>query len=314
MNLNQLRFVRAVADAGSFTAAAKRCCVTQSTLSTGIALLEKKLGGRLFVRTTRSVSLTPFGRRLLPLVDQMLAAQTALEEAAERWLDSDALMARIGVCPLVDSRRMEQILAPFRQANRDVRVVLEQLTGVPPQVALEEGQVDFILGPPELRRSTLERSRLYEDVLVYLPSGDLGQVGVGQRPPVRLEEIAGDTFLLVPDSCGLTALTRQLFRSRRLTLHQYEGKAVNYQVLEEWARVGVGSAILPRSKLSSPEIGHPIVLGNGHPCLIRFEAVWSSATSRPPHVQALARHFQSLDTATAARRSLDFGSSAPPAT
>jgi DNA-binding transcriptional LysR family regulator len=271
-------------------------------LSTGIALLEKKLGGRLFVRTTRSVSLTPFGRRLLPLVDQVLAAETALEEAAEHWLDSDSLMARIGLCPLVDSRRMEQILAPFRRANPNVRVVLEQLTGVPAHVALEEGQVDFILGPPELRRSRLERSRLYEDVLVYLPAGDLGQVGTGQRPPVRLEEIAGDTFLLVPDSCGLTVLTRQLFRSRRLVLHQYEGKAVNYQVLEEWARVGVGSAILPRSKLSSPEIGHPIVLGNGHPCLIRFEAVWLSATIGPPHVQALARHFKSCDIATAARR------------
>ena len=45
MNFGQLRFVRAVADTGSFTGAAARCYVTQSTLSTGIARLEKELGG-----------------------------------------------------------------------------------------------------------------------------------------------------------------------------------------------------------------------------------------------------------------------------
>jgi len=295
MNLNQLRFVRAVAESGTFTGGAALCCVTQSTLSTGIARLEEELGDRLFTRTTRSVSLTPFGRRLLPLITQVLTAQDALQEAAVDWLDSDMLVARIGLCPLVDSGRIEQILAPFRKANRDVRLVFDQLTGVAPRLALEEGGLDFILGPSELRRSRLERSTLYEDAVVYLPAGDLDKAGT--RRQLRLDEISGDTFLLVPESCGLTVFTRQLFRTRHLTLNQYEGRAVSYQVLEEWARVGVGSAIVPRSKVSSPVIGHPIVLGNGRPAVIRFEAVWSPATSQPPHVQALARHFTNVGLA-----------------
>lgn len=49
MNLNQLRFVRAVADAGTFTGGAVRCYVTQSTLSSGIATLERELGERIFL-------------------------------------------------------------------------------------------------------------------------------------------------------------------------------------------------------------------------------------------------------------------------
>jgi LysR family transcriptional regulator, hydrogen peroxide-inducible genes activator len=78
MNLSQLRFASAVASTGSFTAAAAACCVTQPTLSNGIAQLEAELGERLFLRTTRKVALTPFGVHVLPYVDQVLAAQASL--------------------------------------------------------------------------------------------------------------------------------------------------------------------------------------------------------------------------------------------
>jgi len=78
MNLSQLRYVKAVADTGSFTHAAERCYVTQPTLSNGIAQLEQEWEERLFTRTTRRVALTPFGHHMLPFIDKMLDAQGAL--------------------------------------------------------------------------------------------------------------------------------------------------------------------------------------------------------------------------------------------
>lgn len=289
MNLNQLRFVRAVAEVGTFTGGAARCYVTQSTLSTGIAHLERELGERLFMRTTRSVNLTPFGLRLLPLIDDVLRAQAALLEVADGFLDPQSRLARIGICPLVDSTRLERILAPYRQANRNVRVVLEQSGDGKALRALEEGRLDCVLGPASPgRRPRLARARLYEDPLIYLRSGEVGPHSTG-RHPVHLQDIVDDTFLLVHDACGLTRLTRHLFGARRLPLREYEGQAVSYQVLEEWARVGVGSAILPLSKLSSPDLGRPIVLGNGHPATIAYDAVWSPSAVQAPHLLALTR-------------------------
>jgi LysR family transcriptional regulator, hydrogen peroxide-inducible genes activator len=291
MNLNQLRFVRAVVDAGTFTAAAEQCFVTQSTLSTGVALLEKELGAKLFVRTTRSVSLTPFGRGLLPRIDKILAAHSELQRAAEELAGADAEVVRLGVCPLVDSRRLEEVLRPYRDANRNVRVVLEQLDGVEPKVVLDEGRFHFVIGPSETRRRPLERALLYEDPLVYVAGAGAGAGAAGEGE-VRLQEIAADTFLLVNETCGLTLLTRQLFKSRRLALHEYEGRGVSFPVLEEWAAVGLGSAILPRSKVSSPDQARPIVFGNGHPATIRFDAVWSPSAIRSPHLEALARQLK----------------------
>lgn len=314
MNLNQLRFVRAVADTGTFTAAAARCYVTQSTLSTGVAHLERELGERIFVRTTRSVNLTAFGHRLLPRIDDVLRAETALVDAAESFLDPQSRLARIGVCPLVDTARLELILAPYRRGNRNVRLVLEQTGDGSARRALQEGRLDCMLGPASLkRRPALERAKLYDDPLIYLRAAEVGLAGSERRAAVRLEDIAGDAFLLVHDACGLTRLTRHLFAARRLSLREYEGQAVSYQVLEEWARVGVGSAILPQSKLSSPELGRPLVLGNGHPAVMRYEAVWSPSATHAPHLQALTRELKSAGALLAQRSSSIRRNPVPPA-
>ncbi|HEX3750421.1 MAG TPA: LysR family transcriptional regulator [Streptosporangiaceae bacterium] len=55
----------AIAETGSFTAAAERCHIAQSALSHQIARLERHLGARLFDRTSRAVRLTDAGRALL---------------------------------------------------------------------------------------------------------------------------------------------------------------------------------------------------------------------------------------------------------
>jgi LysR family transcriptional regulator, hydrogen peroxide-inducible genes activator len=62
MELHQLRYFVAVADAESFTRAAERCFVTQPSLSQQVIKLEKELGQPLLERLGRRVRLTDPGR------------------------------------------------------------------------------------------------------------------------------------------------------------------------------------------------------------------------------------------------------------
>src|ERR1041384_5217542 len=83
MELQQMRYVVAVAETDSFTRAAERCLVVQSALSHQIARLERELGAKLFERTSRRVRLTPAGAAFLPAAQQSVqAAERAVSEVA----------------------------------------------------------------------------------------------------------------------------------------------------------------------------------------------------------------------------------------
>jgi DNA-binding transcriptional LysR family regulator len=77
---NGMAVLSAVVDGGSFVQAAETLDMTPSGVSRAIARLEKRLGIRLFDRTTRSVTLTDEGRRLYQEIAPLLAS---LEQAAD---------------------------------------------------------------------------------------------------------------------------------------------------------------------------------------------------------------------------------------
>ena len=71
VNLYHLRYFLAVARSGGFTPAAREHHVTQPTVSSGVAELERSLGVRLFHRTGRAVTLTMEGRTLIGYAQQI---------------------------------------------------------------------------------------------------------------------------------------------------------------------------------------------------------------------------------------------------
>jgi DNA-binding transcriptional LysR family regulator len=98
IELRELRYFLAVADELHFARAADRLGIAPSTLSHGIHQLERELGTALFVRTSRSVALTPAGADLagsLPSVLRRL--EHAL--AAARSAGQDAGSTRSGAAP-----------------------------------------------------------------------------------------------------------------------------------------------------------------------------------------------------------------------
>jgi DNA-binding transcriptional LysR family regulator len=88
ININDIQVFLAVAREQSFTKAAARLGVSPSAVSHAVRLLEERLGVRLVARTTRNVSLTEAGERLLnsvePHFDGIDAALSALTELRDK--------------------------------------------------------------------------------------------------------------------------------------------------------------------------------------------------------------------------------------
>ncbi|MNU29583.1 HTH-type transcriptional regulator DmlR [compost metagenome] len=125
VSLDELSTFVAVAEAGSFTSAAKTMQRDASVISKRVSALEKRLGARLFARTTRNVVLTEVGERF----HQRVA--TALEELARAGREASDLattprgLLRIAA-PLAFGRRwiaplLPRFIAEFPDIRVDVR-------------------------------------------------------------------------------------------------------------------------------------------------------------------------------------------------
>jgi LysR family hydrogen peroxide-inducible transcriptional activator len=112
---------------------------------------------------------------------------------------------------------------------------------------------------------------------------------------------------MAPDACGLARATRALFRSHRRKLHEYSGEAMSYQVLEQWAGLGIGAAIMPRSKLSAEGAGGAlrIIDKAGGEVTLQFQASWRRGSADAGVVQAFAKHLREVVPAIV--RGLDAG-------
>jgi DNA-binding transcriptional LysR family regulator len=290
MNLQQLRYARALAECGSFVQAAEQCAVTQPTLSNGIAQLESDLGQQLFARTTRTVRLTEAGEHLLPDITDILNAQAALMARARALSNPERRLIRIGVSPVVGVKFVDLVIEPFRLENRNVDVIFRELNLAEMLTHLEGGQLDLVFGPADAtpaRQLGFDGAAFHEEPLVFVPSSS---TKARYRPAktVTLKDIAHETFVMVPDACGLTQTTRAAFRRKRLKLNEYSGQAMSYRVLQEWAELGIGSAILPRSRLTPGKAPEIVIVDGAKALQIRYRGLWRNGPNTPPEIKRLA--------------------------
>ncbi|WP_456297066.1 LysR substrate-binding domain-containing protein [Vibrio sp. AK197] len=116
-NLNDLLYFAHVARAKSFTRAAAQLGLTQSALSQAMSNLEEHLGIRLLTRTTRSVSTTPAGERLLESIgtrlDEMEMALDALTEMRDKPAGTVRITCGGGVVNEILLPKLEKLLKEY---------------------------------------------------------------------------------------------------------------------------------------------------------------------------------------------------------
>ncbi|MFI0088422.1 LysR family transcriptional regulator [Streptomyces bobili] len=270
MNIEGLRYAQAVSRTKSFSAAARDYGVTQPALSNGVARLEVELGVKLFDRSPRGVKPTAHGARLLPMIDRALEALDSVTTEAQRLTRPADRAIRMGVSPLIGADLVACSFSAARGLSHPRDLVLREADLDLLRTALKDGELDVLLVPEvEAMPAYRHRTILTEPVVVIDPA-----VAPGTEGTLELNDAAAADFILVPNSCGLTTFTTRLFRDNDLPLRTYPGEAASYRVLDEWARLGVGAALLPRSKVTPDHAScRPLVRG-GAPVEISYEAVW----------------------------------------
>jgi DNA-binding transcriptional LysR family regulator len=254
MELQQMRYVVAVAETSNFTRAAERCHVVQSALSHQIKRLEHELGAALFARTSRQVRLTAAGEAFLP------AARQALEAAERAAADAAATVGEVrgrlgvGVIPTVAAVDVPAALRDLRARHPQVRVSLrtgpsELLTT---DVAAGRLDVAFLGLPSSARPSGVHRHELARDRLVAVLAADHPLAGA---EGLALADLAAEPFVDFPYGSAGRAQTDQAFA------HAGLGRDVAFEVTDaplmaQIIRHGLAIGFLPSTYLRrAPELG-----------------------------------------------------------
>ncbi|NUS80155.1 MAG: LysR family transcriptional regulator [Streptomyces sp.] len=190
MDLRQMEVVVAVADAGGFTAAARRLHVVQSAVSSTVRALERELGTALFDRTTHRVALTPAGEAFVPAARATLRAAEQAREAVDAVQGQLRGRVTVGTMQGVWAG-LHHALAALRAEHPGVVVQLRQAAVADIRQALREGTVDLavVALDRQQQRGLATRLLAREDmVLLAAPRRDLS--GATPDGPVRLADIA----------------------------------------------------------------------------------------------------------------------------
>ncbi|MEV6115252.1 LysR family transcriptional regulator [Streptomyces sp. NPDC052109] len=175
MDLRQMEVVAAVADAGGFTAAARRLHVVQSAVSGTVRALERELGTPLFSRNTHGVALTPAGEAFVPAARAALRAAELAREAVDAAKGELRGRVTVGIMQGVWAG-LHQALAALRSEHPGVVVRLRQAAVTDIRQALREGTVDLAVVALDRQQQRGLATRLLsreEMVLVTSPRRDL---------------------------------------------------------------------------------------------------------------------------------------------
>lgn len=183
-NLNDLLSFLTVATKGNFTRAAAQLGVSQSALSYIIRKLEQRLGIRLLTRTTRSVSLTEAGEKLMRNIAPLLQEIQVQIDALGELRDKPAGNIRITTFDYVAEMILWPKIAKFLQHYPDINI----------EVNVDYGLIDIV--KQQFDAGVREGDLIPKDMIAVRISADTRMVVVGSKnyfkkhkPPITPQDL-----------------------------------------------------------------------------------------------------------------------------
>jgi LysR family transcriptional regulator, hydrogen peroxide-inducible genes activator len=241
MEVNQLRYVCAIADTGNFSRAAERCRIAQPSLSQQVQKLEEDLGVKLFDRLGRSIRLTEAGRAFIPraraILEQMDAARTS---AADKNADLRGNVT-VGVIPTVAPYLMPRYTASFAKKFPDAKLrIIEDTTSVLVQ-GLRDLSIDVAVLALPLRHKDLELFPIRTERLFAVLKKNHPRA---RAKSLALKDLRGESFVMLRDGHCFRDLSLDTCARARITPN-IAFESAQFSSLLGMVAAGIGVSLVP---------------------------------------------------------------------
>ncbi|MFG2606505.1 LysR family transcriptional regulator [Streptomyces sp. NPDC048514] len=243
MEVHQLRYLAAVVDEGTFTAAAARLHVSQSGISTQVGKLERELGQQLLERSGRHIRLTAAGEAVLPLAREALETLDGIEHTAAEFAQATRGRVRLGMIMGCSIPGFLDAVAGIGATHPGIVVSLHENDSRALQSQVLARSLDLALvafagqTEPGLDISVI----VDEPIAVVVPDGHRLN-----RASVRLTDVQAEKVLCLPHGTGI----REAYERSCLQAGvepRVDIDASSPQTLIGLARRGAGVAVLSPS-------------------------------------------------------------------
>ena len=295
LSLRQLRYFVALAETLHFSKAAKKCFVTQSTLSAGIRELESSLGAPLAERSKRKVVLTALGHEVVERARALLRDARDIETLAASRRAPLSGPLRLGVIPTIAPYLLPHCLPALRAAHPALELILIEDQTRRLLEALREGTLNLVLMALPWPVEGLHSRVLFDDPFYLACPPEHPLAG---RDQVSAGDFAKEPLLLLADGHCLRdhALAACAFKGHQ-AVPGYEGASL--MTLAQMAAGGLGLTLLPRMAVQAglarlSNLAAVPLSPDTPPRQIGL--VWRKTSARDEEFEALGRFFAPPDT------------------
>ena len=234
LNLNHLVSFLTIAESRNFRVAAARLHISQSALSVQIQQLEETLRVRLFHRTTRAVTLTDEGERLLPVARHLTLEITLV--AGDFWEEAALQrgLATLAATPSFAAGLVPSVLKAVADAHPRIKIQLQvkdssnAVADAVRQGAADLGLLSYSEEPKDLAVAKLRE----DDLVAVVPAANRRLAKLKQ---VSLRQLAEFPFLIQPRGSSFRELLDTQLRDQGVTIN------IGHEVLQAEVLVGLVS-------------------------------------------------------------------------
>ncbi len=248
MNLRDLRYLVALADARHFGRAAEKSHVSQPTLSAQIRKLEEQLGVQLVERQPRKVALTEVGERVVARARRIVHEADDITELARESRDPLSGTLRVALIPTLGPYLLPIVTPRIRRQLPRLQLLLYEFQTTPLLERLRAGELDLGIVALGVDVEGLEVSPLYEEAFVLAaPAAHR----LAKKPSVRAEDLAGETLLLLEDGHCLRDQALEVC-SRIDVTEAGDFRGTSLETLRQMVTAGLGVTLLPELATEGP--------------------------------------------------------------
>jgi LysR family hydrogen peroxide-inducible transcriptional activator len=224
MNLKDFEYVKAVAQFQHFRKAADACYVSQPTLSGQIKKLEEALGVTIFDRSTKHVTITAQGQRLVDQIIVILEQTQVLKELAASSHDPLQGKVNVGIIPTIAPYLLPTLLTSMKHAFAKTQFSFIEMQTAQILSALDKGEIDIAIVADVPDLESYHKSALYkEDFLLAVSE----QHALASHNEVALKQLNGGELLMLNEGhCFKEQAEQFCFSAGVEVSNQYKGNSL----------------------------------------------------------------------------------------